>query len=273
MSKVNTSSKTGFLRIILVILLIIVTEAAAGNYWLKVNHSTMPLESVFINEGNDVSPGLSDFTLTSIIKDSHGSPFCTYRLPCMGIGVNGFFGFILDFATIRGMVFSDNPAAYCEYIIGHDTVYFLALTCDRSETNGTKMYINGTLVDTKDPTGQIATDYVKSGSQLFIYYGDGGYIDQIRFYKSIVLTPEQIQAIYYSGVGVKVNENDFNAISPNGWYTDLDVNNSGNFLGRVNINGVWSDSNLTVAGDTTWEAGGVPFETQISVSAFRRNME
>jgi hypothetical protein len=137
--------------------------------------------------------------------------------------------------------------------------HFIVVTCDRDSVTGLKLYVDNVLNATADPTPFVAVDFspVNPLRAALSATEEDARLDQFRFYKNTILTPEQIAAIYACGKGVKVSEDDFTALTSAGFYVELDEG-IGNPIGRLLTAGVWTNSLMT--GDAPyWFIGGVPF--------------
>jgi hypothetical protein len=143
----------------------------------------------------------------------------------------------------------------------------LTLTCDRDSSTGLKLYINGSLRATADPT--VYEDINFTPNHVRFNYGDGvaGHwlkLDQLRFYRGVALDASQVLAIYNGGAGSVVVESDFERITSNGAYMEFDEPNDFTPPYRYLSNGIWGDANATLDNYHlpqyfTWVLGGVPF--------------
>jgi len=229
------------------------------NYWLRFDGAG---GEAYIAQGLHISPGLSDFSYCVWYKSVGSSPFCTYKLPCLNnVGVRA--GLTLEYPYLKANLGNTVNADAAE--LSYDNKYFIAMTCDRDSATGLKVYVNGVLVLTADPTSAAAMNLSYPGNQLFLYSGCGDYIDQVRFYKGVILTQSQITGIYNAGMGIEIDEAAFAAIcgANTGWYSEFDNGTGMTFSGRYWNGSVWSDSDGTFEGNVAYELGGAPWDCKI----------
>jgi hypothetical protein len=219
--------------------------------------------------------GLDDFTICGVIKKvGTGTDY-----PCqllMGDGLTD--GFSLQFDKIdevyrlKFWMGWDTPALNAFIVsdasFDNGQTHFITVTCDRDSNTGLNLYIDGVIAAIPvDPTPLSTKDFVFDIDAIVGPTAYLSYIDQIRFYKGIILTPAQILAICNNGVGAKVVEADIEALSPEtAFYVEFDEG-TGNPVGRYYNGTSWSDSPMMFEGDTEWEEGGVPFSRIITASA------
>jgi hypothetical protein len=258
-------------RLILFLILVLAGTAQAGNYYLESNDDF----SGSLDTPNDISFGLSNFSLCSWVKRTAGgtNEQTGYIANCLGVAnnVDAQLGFV-NLEGINKMRFSfvyrpSSPSIQIDSnsVIDDNKWHFVCITCDRNLSAGLRFFVDGIEdANAVDPTRWVAVNFLWDYSVYLpiASRGPSFAIDQTTFYKGVVFSTEQIQSNYNSGVGGKVNEADFNLISPNGWYSEFDSGMGTTFSGRVVTNGVWADSNGTLTEDFEWVEGGVPFETQ-----------
>jgi hypothetical protein len=152
---------------------------------------------------SSVSPNLQDFSYSIWAKTTsvydHETPcgafWCSNATAILNLGfANGSPYFYLKMPP--SPVYVQCPSA----VLLDGKPHLLAVTCDRDSATGLKLYVDGQLVATSNPTSRVATDY--SGAQNTYLEGRYGlFLDQFRFYKSVILTPEQVSAIYANKKG------------------------------------------------------------------------
>jgi hypothetical protein len=138
----------------------------------------------------------------------------------------------------------------------------------RNSSDLLSLYVDGSFEDTAsggsvdvDNTGNLQTSSSNTGD-----------IDDVRFYKGVVLSALQISNIYNRGFGVRVKENGFGKITSNGFYSNCDDGSGTTVSGRVISSGTWSDNNGSfTSGDLTWKEGGIPLNHKQLTSDFEEH--
>jgi hypothetical protein len=248
-------------------------------YFLKFSGSgspplSVPYDVVF-------HPGDYSFSISLWAQfDSFDIPTLVSTLDAGAVADGGFeFSYGSTAKQLALIIYSDggNNSDYASDTISLATGiwYHLAVVYQKFQTGDpatsyrAKFYFNGELyssdndsvsIDTVANTNDLTIGATKDvGSYDFHHRGD---IDDIRFYNNTLLTDAQVAAIYNSGVGSKVGEDEFASIASSGWYSNID-DGSGNYAtGRKISGGNWynHNTNANINGTTTkWQIGGTPF--------------
>jgi hypothetical protein len=231
-----------------------------GNYWLK---SVLGQADIPINK---CDPALSDFSVAFWFNSTTvDTRLLQWSFPNVYINASlypdGTIHFDVDISVPSSTTALTTATSYAD-----GSNHLIVLTCDRNSTTGLKLYVDGVLKDTDTAIPFMSMALIQIISS-YTSYGDSGYLtlgylDQIRFYKGVILSQAQITAIYNLGVGVKVTESDFATIcgSNIGWYSEFDDNDSPTeFIGRYWNGTAWAYSLGTFTGTVTKVLGGVPF--------------
>ena len=180
-----------------------------------------------------------------------------------------YTGFLFTVQTTGVAFFRPNESgsgavATSTTVVNDDVWHFIVGTKDSSHS--ARIYVDGALEDTGtgvskdlDNTANLVT------SRLYGVHQERntGAIDDIRVYKGVTLSAQQVTNLYNSGFGVRVKENGFNKITSNGFYASCDDGSGTTVTGRKISSGMWSDHNGSfTSGDLTWQAGGVPFNSK-----------
>ena len=224
---------------------------------------------------NDFTPGLSDFSYsywiqTTIaplepqmtIHDNNGNTLWL-ELDCAPDDVT--FG---RYQVYVSVAYSTQYSFYGTTVLTDGQPHLVAVTCKRNSTTGLNIYVDGMLQTTGDPTPFQLVNFVAGSYGTYLSVSGVGqlangveYLDQFRFYKGTILTLTQIQMIYNSGNGVKVNETAFKNLTNNGFYAEIDEG-TGAPVGRLLTAGAWTSSPMSYVsylGTPVWVPGGVPF--------------
>ena len=214
--------------------------------------------------------GTGDFSISFWAKDIFGS-ICTIVTKRQSIT---FTGFTVGYATTTNLV----NLTLLEVLVGNTVVIplsviegttgwqHIAFSCDR-DGNGVP-YLNGVAQSAIDISAHGYT-ISTSESMLIGYNGTtnfvSGSIDDMRFYKGIVLSPYQINTIFAGRKGKKYSSGD----AGNGLAFNFDEG-----IGNPMSDGVAGLTGV-ITGGVTWQSGGVPFavSTGISIDIFESLFE
>ncbi len=129
---------------------------------------------------------------------------------------------------------STTITAQTDYTLS-STPHLLFLTCDRSETDGLKLWLDGVVVATENPTSLASIDFSPSSETGIVHINSGAIqsgfdpgdqlFDDVQIYTGKAFTPAEMATIWNNGKGTEVNETTFASIVSNGAYCNFNGNN------------------------------------------------
>jgi hypothetical protein len=260
-------------RLILFLILVLAGTAQAGDYWLK--NADANQGRIIPEDMSLLSPGTEDFTysfwmnsplaaasqqLFVLINPPNGeiySEIMVYLTDADNYPIAGLASFVLIYGPSTAIITGITD-------INDGRNHLITIVCDRDSATGQKLYIDGGLEGEANAMPFAAATFPADCFE-FLEGPESQYGDDFRFYKGAVLTQSQIQDIYNSGIGCKINETEISVIVDDGWFSNVDDNNGTTLSARKLVSGVWSDDTATLGSAPfayEWVEGGVPFETQ-----------
>jgi hypothetical protein len=238
-----------------------------SNYWLRGN-SELSEGRAIITDAEALSPGLSDFSYCLWADIRQAGSFmwgAGHQLQEINVDLHlsmlndKMMGIMSDVVTNKIVTITGNTS------ISDNKPHLITLTCDRDSSTGLRLYIDGKEdADAIDPTELALSNFIFDSFQLIIRTISA--IDQFRFYKGIVLTPEQVREIYYNGYGSKIDIDEIRNFihdeyddEASFWGAEFNEGIEMNFMGMSYAGGNLSYSTGTLNNYVTWESGGVPF--------------
>ena len=229
-----------------------------SNFYLE----WLSAEFIATATNNGFTPLTNDFSVSAWIKTLDSAGFIMGTITA-GNADSWMLEIVASEVRLRiepGAIFSVTSNT----IINDNEWHHVAATVDRSdnmliyvdgELDGAIVDISGDQSSLPNPAGLFMGDHTFQTSYI-------GSTDDTRFYNGVILTPTQINNIYNNGRGEKVNEDDFKAITSNGWYSNIDNNPDLNLSSRSLISDNWAS--LVSVGDKidgvkiAWFEGGFP---------------
>lgn len=174
------------------------------------------------------------------------------------------------------------PTVYASYDYTPGEVWhFLMMTVDRDGPEGLKLWLDGVIVETADPTdfegidlspGETGTINLNFGANAAGYPIQNQWFDDFQLYIGETLSQEDISYLYNNRNGRKINENSFSFLVNNGFYVDFNGVTDGTYPGAMGggydygvqmrklVDGVWSNDTISFAnyGGKVFTAGGLP---------------
>jgi hypothetical protein len=237
----------------------------SADWWLKFANEG---DYLLVTTKSHIEPGTSDFSMTGRCKSSQAETVLLV------------FEWIKPGPTTLWIYFQINKASeggQAHFVMsgagGGASVnagpniqdgqeHTIGVSCDRD--GYARLYVDGIQVGMENMANLSADNFITATyGPVFCVPPSIGYLDQVRFYKGVILSDEQMAAIHNNGAGIKVISAEIAALSPEAaFYAEFDEG-TGNPVGRYYSGTAWSDSAMTLEGNTAWEWGGIRRGTEV----------